>query len=63
MKKVEKKNIREESLEQLTGFLTENGEKAFRVKQIWQWLWQRGAVRFEDMTNLSKGTRELLENT
>lgn len=58
---MEKKNIREESLQNIAKFLTENGEKAFRAKQIWQWLWQRGVNNFEEMTNLSKGTRELLD--
>lgn len=57
-----KKNIREESLQNISAFLTANGEKAFRAKQIWQWMWQRGVNDFNDMTNLSKGTRELLEN-
>lgn len=56
---MEKKNIREESLQNITKFLTENGEKAFRAKQVWQWLWQRGISDFEEMTNLSKATREL----
>ena len=35
-------------------------EKPFRAAQIWQWLWQRGARDFEQMTDLSKGCRELL---
>ena len=56
-----KKNIREESLQGISTFLTTNGEKAFRAKQIWQWLWQRGVTDFEEMTNLSKSTRELLD--
>lgn len=60
---MEKKNIREASLQEISQFLTENGEKAFRAKQIWQWLWQRGVMNFEDMTNLSKATRDLLADT
>lgn len=55
-----KRNIREESLEKISIFLTTNGEKAFRAKQIWQWIWQHGVTDFEEMTNLSKSTRELL---
>ena len=35
------------------------GEPAFRAKQVFQWL-HRGAVSFDDMTNLSKGLREKL---
>ncbi len=56
-------NIRETSLQDITDFLTGHGEKAFRAKQIWQWLWQRGVSDFNEMSNLSKETRELLENT
>lgn len=58
---MEKQNIREKSLQDITEFLTTQGEKAFRAKQIWQWMWQRGVTRFEDMTNLSKATQEQLD--
>lgn len=38
------------------------GEKKFRAKQVIEWIWQKGAVNFEVMTNLSKPLRsELLE--
>lgn len=60
---MEKQNIRELSLKELSEFLTTHNEKAFRAKQIWQWIWQRGTTRFEEMTNLSKTTQELLSNT
>lgn len=60
---MEKQNIREKTLQEITEFLTANGEKAFRAKQIWQWIWQRGVTRFGDMTNLSKSTQELLGNS
>ncbi|MEM7375227.1 MAG: 23S rRNA (adenine(2503)-C(2))-methyltransferase RlmN [Bacteroidota bacterium] len=36
------------------------GEKSFRAKQIHEWLWQKGASQFEEMTNLSKSLRETL---
>lgn len=54
------RNIRQASLQDITDFLTSNGEKAFRAKQIWQWIWQRGITDFEEMSNLSCPTRELL---
>ncbi len=54
-------NIRQASLQDITNFLVSNGEKAFRAKQIWQWIWQRGVTDFEEMTNLSRTTRELLK--
>lgn len=59
---MEKNNIREVSLQDISAFLTQNGEKVFRAKQIWQWIWQHGVNSFEEMTNLSKNTRELLQN-
>ena len=33
------------------------GEKKFRAKQVYEWLWEKGARSFEEMTNLSKGLR------
>lgn len=37
------------------------GEPAFRARQVWQWLWQKGATSPEEMTNLSKDLRSRLE--
>lgn len=37
------------------------GEKSFRAKQVHEWLWQKSARSFDDMTNLSKGLREKLK--
>lgn len=58
---VEKNNIRELTKEELSAFLTTHGEKAFRAKQIHQWIWQKGVHSFEEMTNLSKPVRDLLD--
>ena len=44
---------------EMAGYFRELGEPAFRAKQVFQWL-HRGAVSFDDMTNLSKGLREKL---
>ena len=57
----EKKDIRALSDAEITAFFTENGEKAFRAKQVSEWLWKKAAHSFDDMTNLSKPTRDLLE--
>lgn len=59
---MEKTNIRACTQKELAEILVQNGEKAFRAKQIWQWLWQKGVTRFDDMTNLSKSTKELLSS-
>ena len=58
-----KKNIRTLSLEELQGYFETLGEKKFRVKQVWEWLWQKHAHTFEDMTNLSKELRTTLSET
>jgi len=56
----EKKNIRHLSLSDLEQYFEALGEKKFRVKQVWEWLWQKNAHSFEDMTNLSKDLRQQL---
>jgi len=55
-----KTDIRKLSLAELKEYLVETGEKAFRAKQIYSWLWQKGATSIADMTNLSKPLREQL---
>ena len=59
---MEKKDIRALSKEELRNFFVANGDKAFRGNQVYEWLWSKGAHSFEDMTNVSKTTREMLEN-
>lgn len=57
-----KKDIRALDLESLSNFLRDNKEPAFRAKQVWEWLWQKSTTNFDDMSNLSKGLRQLLED-
>lgn len=57
-----KKNIRSFSLEEIKSALTEMGEKSFRAKQIHEWLWQKNAGSFEEMSNLGKTLREKLDH-
>ena len=47
--------------EQLADVMVDIGEKPFRAKQLWNWLYIRGVKTFADMTNLSKVMRERLE--
>ena len=54
-------NIRELSLNELKQQLELLGEKSFRAKQIYEWLWQKNAATFEEMSNLSKDLRVKLE--
>ena len=59
---IERKDIRSLSKEQIRTFFVANNDKAFRGNQVYEWLWSKGAHRFEDMTNISKATRNLLED-
>lgn len=58
--KVMKKDIRAYTYEQLQKEMADLGEKAFRAKQIYEWLHVKLADSFDDMTNLSKNLRCLL---
>lgn len=55
-----KKNIRALTKADLKKSFTEMGEKAFRANQVYEWLWQKNAASFEEMTNLSVKLREQL---
>jgi len=48
--------------DQLRQFFVEQGDKAFRGNQVYEWLWQKSAHSFEAMTNISKETRQMLED-
>jgi 23S rRNA (adenine2503-C2)-methyltransferase len=54
-------DIRTLSFEQLSEKLLALGEKAFRARQIWEWLWKKSVTDFDQMSNLSKALRELLK--
>jgi 23S rRNA (adenine2503-C2)-methyltransferase len=53
-------NIRHLSLEQIQELFKTMGEPAFRAKQVWEWIWQKHAASFADMTNLPKALRDKL---
>lgn len=58
---MEKKELIGLSKEELTAELVNIGEKAFRAKQLWQWIYFRGETDFDKMTNISKDLREKLK--
>jgi 23S rRNA (adenine2503-C2)-methyltransferase len=58
---IEKKDIRSLSKEQLRDFFVSQGDQSFRGNQVYEWLWSKGAHSFEDMTNISKETRLMLQ--
>ena len=55
-------DIKSMTPEELTAWLKDQGEPAFRGKQIFKWLY-RGVSTFEEMTDLSKVLRQKLEET
>ncbi|HNA96492.1 MAG TPA: 23S rRNA (adenine(2503)-C(2))-methyltransferase RlmN, partial [Chitinophagaceae bacterium] len=63
MKNAQIRNIRTLSLVEIEQYFEELGEKKFRAKQVWEWLWQKHAMSFADMTNLSKDLRQKLGET
>jgi 23S rRNA (adenine2503-C2)-methyltransferase len=56
-----KKDIRKFSLEQLEEFFISKGDKKFRAKQVYEWLWNKSLKNFDEMSNISKETREMLK--
>ncbi|RZJ31938.1 MAG: 23S rRNA (adenine(2503)-C(2))-methyltransferase RlmN [Flavobacterium sp.] len=57
----QKKDIRSLTRDQLRDFFVANGDKAFRGNQVYEWLWAKGAHSFDDMTNVGKETRQMLD--
>jgi 23S rRNA (adenine2503-C2)-methyltransferase len=57
---MDKKDIRSYTFEELKQEMEGIGEKAFRTKQIYEWLHVKLVDSFEEMTNLSKDLREKL---
>ncbi len=51
-------DIKSLDLGELTALVTESGEKAFRGRQMYEWMHVRLARDFDEMTNLSKAFRE-----
>ena len=56
----ERKDIRLLELEEIIQTFEDLGEKKFRAKQVFEWLWKKGVIDFDSMTNLSKELRDKL---
>lgn len=59
---MEKLDIRKISKEDLVDQFKSLGEKSFRAKQVYEWLWQKGETDFDNMSNLSKIFRNTLKD-
>jgi 23S rRNA (adenine2503-C2)-methyltransferase len=57
---IAKRDIRKLKLEELKDFFIQKGEKPFRAQQVYDWLWIKAAKSFDQMTNISLETREML---
>ena len=57
----ERKDVRALGLPQLEAELEALGERRFRARQLYQWLWQKAARNFDEMTDLSIKLREKLK--
>lgn len=58
---MEKVDIRSLNLKELKAFMETMGEKAFRAKQIYQWLHEKCVSSFDEMTNISEKLRNQLK--
>ncbi len=56
-----KKDIKSLTLSQVTEELNNLGEKAFRAKQLYQWMHEKLARSYDEMTNVSKALKEKLQ--
>jgi 23S rRNA (adenine2503-C2)-methyltransferase len=56
-----KTDIRKLSKEELIHAMVSMGEKPFRGKQVYEWLWTKRARSFDEMSNLSQALREKLD--
>ncbi|MGD6956747.1 23S rRNA (adenine(2503)-C(2))-methyltransferase RlmN [Rossellomorea aquimaris] len=59
---MEKKSIYGLTLDQLTTWLVEHGQKKFRAAQVWDWLYKKRVTNFADMKNLNADCVQLLDD-
>ena len=56
------KRIRDYSPKKLENFIVDLGEKPYRARQVCKWLYQKDAVSFDEMTDLSVETRDKIKS-
>ena len=57
-----KNDIRSLTLDELTSFFQKNSLPLYKAKQVYEWLWKKSCLSFDEMTNISLETRKLLKN-
>lgn len=55
-----KKNLKNQTLEELKQFCTGEGMEPYRAQQIFQWVWKKDIANFLEITTISKKRREIL---
>lgn len=60
---MKKRNLKGLSREELLAFVDSIGEKSFRATQLWSWIYHKGSVVFQEMSNISKDLRSRLDET
>ena len=61
MQNLEVKDIRDLSFAELSAHLRDQNEPAYRVRQIFEWLYKKCVGSFDEMTNLSGAFRDKLK--
>src|SRR5699024_7146548 len=59
----EKQSIFSIRYDEMQDWLIQNGKQKFRAKQIFEWLYEKRVDRIDEMTNLSKELREILNDS
>ncbi|GIN38905.1 MULTISPECIES: 23S rRNA (adenine(2503)-C(2))-methyltransferase RlmN [Heyndrickxia] len=49
------------TIDQLTDWFLEHGQKKFRAQQVWEWLYKKRVKSFSEMSNINKDCIQLLE--
>jgi 23S rRNA (adenine2503-C2)-methyltransferase len=57
-----KRSIKDLTLAEFAAYLEETQQAPYRARQIWQWLFQKRATAFSEMTNLSASLRRQLDD-
>ena len=55
-------DIRSLSEDELCEFFVKKGFDSYRGKQVYEWIWRKSCYSFDEMTNISKDLRDILDN-
>jgi 23S rRNA (adenine2503-C2)-methyltransferase len=55
-------DIRSLSEDQIINFFEKKGFDSYRGRQVYEWIWKKSTYSFDEMTNLSKDLRLMLDS-